>query len=35
MRKKKIDCIAMQRRGATEVYSLVKSMTRDEELSFW
>lgn len=33
--RKKFDCVEMKRKGAAEVYSLVKNMTRAEELAFW
>ncbi len=35
MKTKTFDCVEMKRRGAEEIYELVKDMTVEEEVEFW
>ena len=35
MKAKKFDCMALQHRGASEIYEETKGMTIPEELAYW
>ena len=35
MKTKKFDCVDMKHRGSLQVYETVKSMTPEQELSYW
>lgn len=35
MKTKTFDCVEMKRRGALEVYELLKNMSAEEQVAFW
>ena len=35
MKTKAFDCVEMKRRGALEIYELLKDMSPEEQVAFW